>query len=307
MSQRSFRPLDWLEAVVRAGSIRKAAEVLHINSTALNRRILALEEELGVLIFERLPRGVRLSTAGELLVEHIRTQRADFERLRSQIADLSGERRGHVSLASTRAALPFFLPEQISAYRREHPLVTFAVRQRSRQEAEEALADFSADIALVFEPVRRADFHTIVSAPQRVHAILPRAHRLAAQSELRLRDCLAEPFAIPPASAGVRQLLELASARTGRPLTPAVESEDAQFLINHAEAEGLIAFDIPLGLSEQRLALQGLTMRPIDRRDAPEGRLYLGQLRGRTLPVAAARFADQLARALEERYSPYET
>lgn len=300
---RHFGQLDYIEAVARAGSIRKAAEGLHINSTALNRRILALEEEIGAPIFERLPRGVRLSTAGELLIEHIRAQRADFDRLRSQLADLSGERRGHVSIASTRAALPFFLPGQIAAYRREHPLVTFAVRQRSREEAEEALADFSADIALVFEPVRRADFQTILSVRQRLHAVLPLDHPLAARAELRLRDCLGEPFAAPPASAGVRQLLEIAAARMGRPLSPTVESEDAQFLINHAEAEGLIAFDIPLGLSEARLASQGLAMRPIDRRDAPEGRLYLGQLRGRSLPVAAARFADQIARGIEARFA----
>ena len=116
-----------VDAVAKSGSIRKAAEILAIDSTALNRRILAIERELGFDIFERIPRGVRLTTAGEILVHHIRTQSSDFERVKSQIADLSGERRGHVSIACSQALLPYFLPEQISTYRNEHPGVEFSV------------------------------------------------------------------------------------------------------------------------------------------------------------------------------------
>jgi DNA-binding transcriptional LysR family regulator len=86
-----------------------------------------MEEELGVPIFERLPRGVRLSTAGEILIHHIRAQLGDMERVKSQIVDLAGERRGHVSIACSQALLPYFLPEQISSYRKNHQEVTFSV------------------------------------------------------------------------------------------------------------------------------------------------------------------------------------
>ena len=109
-------PLKYIDAVADAGSIRQAAERLAITSTALNRRVIAMEEELGVPIFERLPRGVRLSTAGEILVHHIRSQISDFERVKSQIADLSGERRGHVSIACSQALLPYFLPFGLYAW-----------------------------------------------------------------------------------------------------------------------------------------------------------------------------------------------
>ena len=102
-------PLHYIDTVARSGSIRRAAQTLAITSTALNRRILAMEEELGVPIFEGLPRGVRLSTAGELLIQHIRSQMADMERVQSQIADLSGARRGHVSIVCGQALLPCLL------------------------------------------------------------------------------------------------------------------------------------------------------------------------------------------------------
>ena len=152
-----------VDAVAKSGSIRKAAEILAIDSTALNRRILAIERELGFDIFERIPRGVRLTTAGEILVHHIRTQSSDFERVKSQIADLSGERRGHVSIACSQALLPYFLPEQISTYRNEHPGVEFSVLLRDRAAAEQALVDYSADLVLVFEPIRLVEFQNLLN------------------------------------------------------------------------------------------------------------------------------------------------
>lgn len=77
-------PLRYIDAVAKAGSIRKAAETLAITSTALNRRIIAMEEELGVDIFERFPRGVRLTAAGEILIHHIRNQLGDLEQVKTR-------------------------------------------------------------------------------------------------------------------------------------------------------------------------------------------------------------------------------
>ena len=96
---RFMTSLRFIDAVAREKSIRKAAEKLAITSTALNRRILQIEEEIGQPLFERLSSGVRLNTAGELFVQHIRAQQAELARVQSQIADLSGIRRGHVRVA----------------------------------------------------------------------------------------------------------------------------------------------------------------------------------------------------------------
>ena len=123
---RHLQPLEYFNAIVAAGSIRKAAETLSITSTALNRRLLAIEEELGVDLFERVPKGVQLSAAGEILLLHIREQIADMARVKSQISDLKGERRGHVAIACSQAILTSFLPVEISKYRSQHPFVTFS-------------------------------------------------------------------------------------------------------------------------------------------------------------------------------------
>lgn len=294
-------PHQFIDAIARAGSIRKAAEALAITSTALNRRVLALEEELGVPIFERLPRGVRLSTAGELLISHLRAQASDFAKLKGQIADLAGERRGHVTIACSQALLPFFLPDHIGRYRRDHPGVTFSVRLRDRAAAEAALVEHDADIALIFEPIRLSEVQILASARQTIHAVMASDHPLAGETTVRLRDCADYPVGLPTAQYGVRHLIDHALLRSSIRLRVAVDSDNFDFLRRYPVQEQLISFQIPIGLPDDGSA-EGTVFRPVDTRDIPEGRLYLCQLRGRTLPVAAAKFAAQIEAALDSRY-----
>src|ERR1700716_866639 len=122
MSMRHLRFLRSVEEVARAEPIRKAADVLHVPASAVNRRIMDLEEELGAPLFERRPRGVRLTAAGELFVRYIREQTGDVERMKSQIEDLKGLRRGTVRIACSQALALDFLPREIAAYRAKFPL-----------------------------------------------------------------------------------------------------------------------------------------------------------------------------------------
>jgi len=296
---RHLLTYQYLEAIVRAGSIRKAAATLAITSTALNRRLLALEEELGEELFERLPKGVRLSTAGEVFYHFARSQLRDMERVKSHIADLKGERRGHVAIACSQAMLTSYLPKEIAYYRKQHPAVTFEVQIRDRSAAEQALLDVSADIALVFEPVQLADFQIIFSVQQPVYALLPDNHPLSAYAELSLRQCQDYPLALPTQAYGVRRLLDLSARRSHRQLRPEVESDSFEYLRYQAIAEGIITFQIEMGLP-LNLADNGLVAIRLNQKDVPPGILYIGQLKGRTLPVAAAKFANQLISSLDK-------
>ena len=290
---RNLRVYLDIDAVARTGSIRKAAELMSTTASALNRRILALEDELGVQVFERLPRGVRLSVAGELLVHVFRRQLAEIDRVKSQIADLSGLRRGRVSIACSQALLPFFLPQQIHRYQQSHPGVTFGINIRDGQAAEEALLDYSADLALVFEPLSRADFQTIVTVRQPIHAVMAKAHPLAGKDRLRLSDCLDYPLALPSAPYAVRNMLEAATSRAALRLEPAVEAESYIFLRNFAGLGHAIAFEIQIGVPSEMMD-DAVTSIPLELGDRLGGLLHLAQLRGRTLSVAAASFADHL-------------
>lgn len=264
-----------------------------------------MEEELGVQIFERLPRGVRLSPAGELFIHHARSQLADMDRLKSQIADLSGVRRGHVPIICGQALVPYFLPELISTYRTEHPAVTFSVSICDREQAAAALANYEADIALVFEPLMNPEFSRLATVQQQLHAMMSKDHPLATKGSLRWSDIVESKVALPTRSNGVRHLLETASIRTGNELNMVVESESFDFLRNYVLSEECLSFQIPIGLPADDDT--SLVRIPVERRDIPAGELCIGQLRARNLSVASALFANDVVKQMEERYTDTRT
>jgi DNA-binding transcriptional LysR family regulator len=90
--------LRYLDEVARSGSIRAAAQRLNVASSAVNKQILMIEEQLGVKLFERLPRGLRLTAAGELMVAHIRQTMNNYRNVEADIRDLQGLRSGEVTL-----------------------------------------------------------------------------------------------------------------------------------------------------------------------------------------------------------------
>src|SRR6478752_1939386 len=95
------KKLQYIDEIARSGSILKAASRLNVASSAINRHILALEEEIGAPLFERLPRGLRLTAAGELCIEHIREVLKNYERLEGRIRGLKMPQAGKVSMVAT--------------------------------------------------------------------------------------------------------------------------------------------------------------------------------------------------------------
>ena len=298
---RHLLPYRYIEEIARAGSIRRAAETLAITPSALNRRLLAIEDELGVAIFERLAVGVRLNTAGEILLEHIRNQMSDLERVKSQIADLSGQRRGHVSIACSPELTGGFLPLQVQAYQQEFPGVTFRINRRFRQDVGPALMEHRSDVAFVFEPEKLADFQTVYNLRQPLHCVMNQDHPLAKKQSLRLYECAEFPLLMPEVSWGIRHMLDQSASRLGLNLRAIIQSDAREFTRDYAREGGQLAFEIPINLDRENEP-GGLVSVPINPLDVPEGFIFVGHLKGRTLPVAAARFLEQVTTEMVHRF-----
>ncbi|MFK8082200.1 MAG: LysR family transcriptional regulator [Granulosicoccus sp.] len=294
---RHIQQLVYIDTVARTGSIRRAALSLAITSTALNRRILALEEDLGTPIFERTGKGVRLSVAGEVFIHHVRQQMSDMERVKSQIADLHGERRGQVSIACGQALMQDFLPQLVSRYRAEHPYVDFSVGVCGRHEASDRLLDFSADIAVIFDPDITADVSVLAQVPQAVYAVMSSQHPLAKKPMLTLSDCSQYPLAVPSRRSGLRALIERAAMKLSVKLWTAVESDSLDFLLKGLDDHRMIGFQISVACARSSMP-DGVVAVKICTRDLSSGSLVVLQQKGRTLPVAAARFLAQLIEQL---------
>ncbi len=284
--------LRYVVAIVRMGSIRRAAEHLNITPSALNRRIQDLEHELRSPLFERWPRGMRLTSAGELFVQYARTQLADGVRLQSAIEDLRGLRRGSVQIACSQALVADYLPRKITEFQRSHPTISFNVRISDHDLAMVALEQFEAEIALVYRPSPRPAIRRVASLHQRVMVVMRRGHPLAAQSTIRLSDLVAFPLALPDRRYGVRQIIDEVSAKRSLRFNVAIESDSFEMLRRVASRSDTLSLQIEIGAPQ---SLGNTVSRPLDRRDAAIGEVALCQLRGRSLPVATALFVEQIS------------
>ena len=295
---RFMRILGYVDDIARSGSIRKAAERLNLTASALNRRIRDIEEELGTLLFERRPRGVRLTSAGELFLDLARRQLSDTERMLSQIEELKGMRRGVVRIAGSQALAHSFLPASLAQFRKQFPMLSFDVRILDHESAMQALAAYEVDLVLVFRPPFMPNFRPLMALEQRLVALLPAGHPLAKRRTVRLRDCATYPVALPLRTIGGRQLLEEVATRKGLKFQIVAESNSFEFLRSCVAGGAAISFQIEIGALVGNAGNARIVARPIDDRDVPRADLVLGQLRERTLPVAAAKFAEHLATCL---------
>jgi DNA-binding transcriptional LysR family regulator len=291
-----LRFLRYIDEVARSGSIRLAAERLHIAPSAVNRRLQDIEEELGTQIFERLPRGMRLTAAGELFIHYIRSRTAELDQVRSQIEDLRGLRRGTVRLAVSQAVSPDFLPSAIASFRNAHPLVTFEVNVVDHVKALAALRAYDSDLALAFNLPPEVDVDILVQAEQKLLAVMHQTHPLAkCASSIRLSDCVEFPLALPDKSTAGRQLLERFLVRKSLKLSPAVESNSFEFLMHYLKYEMAITFQIAIGVPKNN---HELVIHEIGDYDFPCGQLVLARLSRRQFPVIAHTFAEHLGKIL---------
>ncbi|MCE7027135.1 LysR family transcriptional regulator [Jiella avicenniae] len=295
---RHMRIWTYVDEAARLGSLRKAAEKLNITPSALQRRIRDVEEDLGTPIFERTAQGIHLTAAGEGMVRWIRGQSADLERLKSQIEDMSGLRRGNVRIACSQALVPFFLPQEISEFRSRFPQVRFSVEVQDHGVALRMLRDFECDLAIVFRPDRSPDIHPLFVLGQRLVAIMRRDHPLAERDQLRLRDCAAYPVALPSSGFGTRAIIDDLLAGSSTRFDVQLQSNSFEMLRNLASSGDVVTFQAEIGAPREDPDGE-LVYRVLSDRDLAHGPLVVCQLKGRTLPVAAAKFAEQLSRSLE--------
>lgn len=293
-----LRFLRYFDEVARLGSIRQAAEHLHVAPSAVNRRIQDIEDELGVALFERLPRGMRLTAAGELFVQYVRSRASALDLVRSQIEELQGLRRGTVRLVASQALAPAFMPRLISDFRATRPLVEFQVRIGDHEQALSALRAFETDIALVFNLAASSDLQVVAQFEQKLLVMMHRTHPLAQrQGGIRLRECMNYPLVLPNREVGGRQLLERYLQRSSVKLRPVVESNSFEFLRACLYRDHAISFQIAIGAVSDG---GELVAREITDRQFPSGQLCLAHLRGRQLPLVVHAFIEHAVSALSD-------
>ncbi|RFA07101.1 LysR family transcriptional regulator [Subtercola boreus] len=253
MSQNvTVQLLRYFDVLARELNYRRAAEKLFISQPALSAAIRQLESLIGARLFDRDTRSVALSAFGEEWLRSVRAAIHEVDASLSAAADLLD--RGHVRigyLIGTGADLLFQLIEGLE----EVPGVTIETIEHNFSDPTAGLAAGTSDVALIRPPVDLPELKMSIVAEESWVACLPRTHRLADRSELRIAELLDEPIVVAPKSAGGwRDYWMATDARHGRPAVIAAEAATY-------EAETMLV-STGVGISFTTSSMVRLYMRP---------------------------------------------
>lgn len=219
---RQGRPL--FVEVVRTGSIRKAAEQLHVVPTAVNRQILNLEEELGAPLFERIHNSLRLTPVGEIVLAHARNTLHDFDAVRQRIEEVRGLREGEASLATAAGLASAFLPAVTQRLRATHPGIRLRLVDLRIDAVLRSVRDGDADLGLAYDVPDSAGFRTLFTSGWPIGAIAPPGHPLTTQATTVLAECVGHPLILPSATLSLRPILDGAFRRSAISVSPIIET-----------------------------------------------------------------------------------
>lgn len=182
----SFRKC--FDEIARQGSIRKAAKILNMSSTSVNRKILGTEQQLGVKLFHRNSEGVKLTAAGSVMLEHCRKTLFDFDRMSVQIEDIRDRRTGHIEIMTLDSIALGALPQIVVQFSEIYPEVTYSVKTGQPDEIIQAVANENADIGLSFWGESHPEVRTLAEKAAPIGVIMLPNHPLAERNQLNISD-----------------------------------------------------------------------------------------------------------------------
>jgi DNA-binding transcriptional LysR family regulator len=191
------KQLRVLKAVAEHGSFSAAADALAYTQPAISQQIAALEKRAGTQLVDRMSRGVRLTEAGQSLVEHADVVLARLAAAEAELDAIAGIRGGRVRLASFPTAGASLLPPAVAVFSERYPDVELSFVEQEPEEAAQMLRAAELEIAIVFEygDVNQAEFERLFEGIELHHLVddpmylaLPREHPLAGKPRVRLED-----------------------------------------------------------------------------------------------------------------------
>ena len=208
MSLLQPRVLRYLAAVAQTGSIQAAAREVSISASAIDRQLLQLEAELGVPLFEREPRGMRMTAAGEVVLALAQRWRLDINRTLSDLKQLQGVNQGQLRLAAMDSHANGLLPSFVSAVAAAHPGIVLEVELVTPDEAVRRLHEGDVDLAIAFNVKASRELHLVWTTELPLGCLVGAQHPLAARRSIALKDLSDWSLAVQSRALTIRRYLE---------------------------------------------------------------------------------------------------
>ena len=206
----------------------RAAARLHMAQPPLTRQIQALENDLGAALFERTPRGVLLTIAGQTLYDEVPNILSLVARARSRTEQAGQGRLGRIDVGIFGASILNVIPRVLSRFRAEHPEVELFLHTMTKAEQIEALRERRITVGFNRLVPKEPDIAFSIVLRERYLVALPASHRLCANAEVTLSDMAGEPLILYPnlPMPGLAQQVLAAFARKGLAVRVVQQVED---------------------------------------------------------------------------------
>jgi LysR family transcriptional activator of glutamate synthase operon len=222
-----FRQLQYFIEVAHREHVTEAAHTLHVAQSAVSRQIANLETELGVQLFIREGRNVKLTAVGKIFLEHAKTAMSEIEKAKQKIEEFLDPERGTIRIGFTSSLAANPLPTVISAFRARYPDIGFQLKQGAYKHLIDSVIRGDIDLAFLGPvPTNEKDVRGHIFFAENIVALLPAKHPLANQQLLRLHQLQNDTFVLFPPGYILRDIVVNACAQVGYKPKVSFEGED---------------------------------------------------------------------------------
>lgn len=295
-----LRQLRYFAAVARHGSFTRAAEEVHVAQSAVSQQVRRLEAELGVELFTRTTRRVELTEAGQITLSRASRALSEVDALESELDELSGLVRGHLTVGGVLPAGGFDLPDLLLRFNKLHPNVELLLQEGTASSMAERLHRDELDVAIaMFEPdeVPAELAHRRLGEEALVVGMAP-DDPLSSRQRVRLADLEGRPFVTFRENAAVRTTVDEALGAAGVSVRLAFETNDLAMM------RAVIARGLGVAIMPETVAASSgpdLAWRPLSPR--LRRTVVLLWRKARRQPPAAAAFIAFIERVAATRRS----
>lgn len=234
-----MRQLRVFKAVVEAGTVSEAAQLLSLTQSSVSKTLAALETELGFLLFDRIGRRLKPSREGKLFYKKIENAIETFEGIQTAAEDIRDNQGRRLRVCAIGPMLcSQFVPQVLTTFSQKHTDFNFSVDLVPRIEMEDWMSQRHSDLGFTLLPVETTQLNFQSLATVNAVAILPKGHKLSNHDSLGPTDLTNEHLIMPRPAVRIRGLVDASFVEAGVNLTARTQTTSA-VSVAHLVTSGL--------------------------------------------------------------------
>jgi DNA-binding transcriptional LysR family regulator len=283
-----LKQLEYFQTVAKLQHYTHAAEKIMLSQPALSRSMANLEDELGVPLFDRVGRSVRLNHFGNLFLHRVNAVLNEINAAKQEIAESLDAEHGTISLAFLPTLGTHLVPEILNEFHAKHPHIHFQLSQKASSFILDDLANGNADLCLSLPPHRQQIFNWTNLINEELFLIVPaNNHRLSNRISVRLSEVSEDPFILLKHGFGLRSVTEKLCQTADYSPNIVFEADEVATVI------GFVAAGFGISLIPY---IEGMNLRKVKHLTVTdpkcERKIVLTRMKNRYLSAAAQRFHE---------------